>query len=116
MDRVAKGSYSFDFDEWKGVSLEAKNFIRKMLEYDATRRYSAEQAINDPWIKKYTSKSQVDVPLMASALKNMTNFRVFFFFAIFCANSFGRPRRNCKKRLGFSWLITLAPRKKNKSC
>lgn len=76
MDRVAKGAYSFDFDEWKGVSNEAKSFIKRMLEYDTTKRYNAEQAMNDAWIKKYTNKNQVDQPLIATALKNMTNFRV----------------------------------------
>ena len=76
MERVAKGTYSFDFDEWKGVSIEAKQFIKKMLEYDPTKRYTAEQSMNDAWIKKYTSKNVVDAPLMQNALKNMTNFRV----------------------------------------
>ncbi len=78
MDRVAKGTYSFDFDEWKGVSIEAKQFIKKMLEYDPSKRYNAEQSMNDAWIKKYTNKNVVDVPLMQNALKNMTNFRVIF--------------------------------------
>jgi calcium-dependent protein kinase len=76
MERVAKGSYSFDFDEWKQISGEAKQFIKKMLEYDPVKRYNAEQAINDPWIKKYSGKNIVDIPLMENALRNMTNFRV----------------------------------------
>ena len=80
MERVAKGSYSFDFDEWKQISGEAKQFIKKMLEYDPVKRYNAEQAINDPWIKKYSGKNIVDIPLMENALRNMTNFRVSDFW------------------------------------
>jgi len=76
MENVAKGNYSFDSSEWKDVSNLAKDFIRKLLEMDPSKRYSAEQAINDPWMKKYTNEKVVDVPLMRTALTNMKNFRV----------------------------------------
>lgn len=80
MERVKKGSYNFDYDEWKNISSEAKNFIKKMLEYDPIKRYDAEQAISDVWIKKFSNSNEVDIPLMASTLNNMTNFRVYFIF------------------------------------
>lgn len=34
MEKVAKGSYTFDGEEWEDISKEAKEFIRKMLTYD----------------------------------------------------------------------------------
>lgn len=40
------------------------------------KRYSAQQAINDPWIKKYTNPTVVEQPLMKKVLTNMRNFRV----------------------------------------
>ena len=52
MEKVAKGVFSFDGEEWQQISPEAKNFIKKMLEIDTTKRYSAEQANNDAWLKK----------------------------------------------------------------
>ena len=76
MEKVGRGIYSFEGPEWNQVSNEAKNFIRKMLEFDVDKRISASEAINDPWIKKYSNKSEVDIPLMSSALTNMRNFRV----------------------------------------
>lgn len=76
MDRVAKGNYSFDFDEWKNISNEAKQFIKKMLEIDTSKRYSASQAMNDPWLVKFGNKNVVDIPLITKALTNMTTFRV----------------------------------------
>ena len=77
MENVAKGSFSFSSSEWKNVSNLAKDFITKMLELDTSKRYSAEQAINDPWMKKYSVEKEIDLPLMRSALTNMKNFRVF---------------------------------------
>lgn len=38
-------------------------------------RYNASDAINDPWIKKYTSGNPVDKPIIQKALENMKNFR-----------------------------------------
>ena len=72
----AKGNYSFDFDEWKNISNEAKQFIKKMLEIDTSKRYSASQAMNDPWLVKFGNKNVVDIPLITKALTNMTTFRV----------------------------------------
>lgn len=39
--------------EWVNVSNEAKDFIKKLLEQDYNKRYSAKEAINDPWMKKF---------------------------------------------------------------
>ena len=77
MENVAKANYSFNADEWKKASNLVKDFIRKMLEIDPIKRYSAEEALNDPWMKKYSDQNVIDIPLMQSALNNMKNFRVF---------------------------------------
>lgn len=34
MEKVNKGTYTFDGDEWEDISKEAKEFIKKMLTYD----------------------------------------------------------------------------------
>ena len=56
MEKVSKGIYTFESEEWEEVSKEAKEFIKKMLTYDPAKRYTAYQCLNDQWIKKYTSK------------------------------------------------------------
>ena len=52
MASVVKGEFSFDSDEWLGISADAKNLITKLLTKDPKKRYSAEQALKDPWILK----------------------------------------------------------------
>lgn len=34
MEKVSKGTFTFDGDEWEDISKEAKEFIKKMLTYD----------------------------------------------------------------------------------
>ncbi|CAD8100160.1 unnamed protein product [Paramecium primaurelia] len=74
MDKVSKGVYTFDTIEWEEVSKEAKEYIRKMLQFDPIKRYSAQQALNDPWIKRFTNPAEFDKPLMTKVLTNMRQF------------------------------------------
>lgn len=52
---VLRGRYQFKTQEWDGVSLEAKSFIRRLLRMDPTKRMTAEEALNHPWILKHTN-------------------------------------------------------------
>ncbi len=52
MKRVLEGKYSFEYPSFQNVSIEAKKLINNMLEIDVTKRYSAKQCLQDPWIFK----------------------------------------------------------------
>ena len=54
MEKVRIGKYNFEGEEWHQVSSEAKVMISKMVSKDPKKRYSAEQALQDPWILKYS--------------------------------------------------------------
>jgi len=45
MERVKTGIYSMDTPELKNISAEAKSLIRKMLEFDPAKRYSASEVM-----------------------------------------------------------------------
>lgn len=60
MEKVAKGAFSFESEEWDETSKEAKDLIRKMLTMDPTKRYSAQDCLNDPWFKKFVGKVEVE--------------------------------------------------------
>ena len=48
-----------------------------MLEKDTKKRYSAEDCLNDPWIKKFSGNNVVEQPILIKSLNNMRSFRVF---------------------------------------
>lgn len=45
IEAVIKGRYTLDEPEWDDVSLEAKDLIKRLLEYDPAKRISAEEAL-----------------------------------------------------------------------
>jgi calcium-dependent protein kinase len=53
IESITKGEYNFNDDEWKKVTSEAKDLIKKMLTFDKNKRPSAETCIKHSWIQKY---------------------------------------------------------------
>lgn len=54
---VIKGEYHFNHEAFNHVSAECKDLIQHLLVKDVTKRYTAEQAFNHPWIQKYSAVS-----------------------------------------------------------
>ena len=54
---VLDGRYRFPSRDWDGTSREAIDFVRRLLEVDASRRMTAEQALVHPWIMRSSNDS-----------------------------------------------------------
>lgn len=52
---VIKGEFHFDHDSFTNASLECKDLICHLLVKDQTKRFDADQALNHPWIVKYSA-------------------------------------------------------------
>ena len=76
VEKIKSGVFDFPEDEWKYVSQEAKEFIKKLLKVEPKDRLSGEQALQDPWMKLRNKTSQIDKPLAMKALGNLKSFRV----------------------------------------
>ena len=50
MKKIKIGKFKFEPDDWGHVSMDAKNLISRMLVVDPRKRFSAEDAISDPWV------------------------------------------------------------------
>ncbi|KAL5538907.1 hypothetical protein UlMin_045556 [Ulmus minor] len=57
---VLKADPSFDEAPWPCLSLEAKDFVKRLLNKDPRKRMTAAQALSHPWIRNY---NDVKVPL-----------------------------------------------------
>ena len=71
MKKVEKGQFSMTREEFNDVSSDAKNLIKKMLEYNPDKRLSAKQAILDPWFQNALKKDRDSIVISSSALANL---------------------------------------------
>ena len=72
--KVREGVFTFNPADWRNVSEDAKDLIRKMLQFNPKDRYTAEQAMNHVWVKK-TAPKATDAPLEQAHVDNLKNFR-----------------------------------------
>ena len=73
MQNVKSGKFQFPPEEWDNISDDAKNLIKKMLEYEPAKRISAMETLQHPWFGHY---DEMENKLVAkSALDNMKKFK-----------------------------------------
>ena len=56
-DAVRTGRYRFPSRDWSGISREARDFVRQLLQKNPSRRMTVEEALNHPWLIKNVSYS-----------------------------------------------------------
>ena len=57
---IEKGSLKFNHPIWERLSGESKDFIKSALERDFTKRPTALQLLEHPWIKKQIKNPAID--------------------------------------------------------
>ena len=73
MEKVQEGKYTMDIPEFKKVSDNAKDLIKKMLHFDYETRISAKQCLEHPWFKDLDANTES----LEGTLSNLTSFSVF---------------------------------------
>jgi len=73
---VKRGKYSFNSRHWQGISKEAQDFVRRLLQVNVKKRMSVEKALKHPWIVKHTStmKEEDDRSMSSSTLRSESDF------------------------------------------
>jgi len=57
-ENIMNGRFDFPDPEWSEVSDLAKGFIKKILVVDPEKRATAEQCLEDPWLKDFVSNKK----------------------------------------------------------
>eukprot|EP00921_Rhytidocystis_pertsovi_P015571 GHVQ01024763.1.p1 GENE.GHVQ01024763.1~~GHVQ01024763.1.p1 ORF type:complete len:591 (-),score=80.89 GHVQ01024763.1:886-2658(-) len=72
--KVKSGTFSFSGPEWKRVSEDAIDLIRKLLRINPRERYTSEDALKHPWIQSMAKNSK-SVALPDTLMANLKGFR-----------------------------------------
>ena len=100
--KICENELDFSYNEWTSVSEEGKEFIKQLLEKNPEKRLSAEEALQNEWLKKYTF-THVNEEIINRALKNLLEFKCdrklqeftwTFFVNNFCNNSDEEKNQN----------------------
>eukprot|EP00931_Biecheleriopsis_adriatica_P085110 TRINITY_DN5933_c0_g1_i3.p1 TRINITY_DN5933_c0_g1~~TRINITY_DN5933_c0_g1_i3.p1 ORF type:complete len:578 (-),score=167.09 TRINITY_DN5933_c0_g1_i3:168-1823(-) len=75
LSKVKKGIYSFDQKYWKNISQDAKTLIGHLLKYNPKDRYTAEQALKDPWIRDCAPRAESTSIIQDDMVRNLRSFR-----------------------------------------
>ncbi|KAL8782916.1 MAG: hypothetical protein Q9195_009535 [Heterodermia aff. obscurata] len=69
-EKVARGQYTFLSPWWDDISKPAQDLVSHLLTVDPEKRYSIEQFLNHPWIKKSNedTTAAADAPPLATPL------------------------------------------------
>jgi calcium-dependent protein kinase len=74
LEQVSKGALNLDIPEIKALSVEAKNLLYSMLKVTPSKRCTALQALNHPWIKKNEQSQNCNTEQVA-VLNNLHKFQ-----------------------------------------
>lgn len=74
LSKVKKGIFSFDHKDWRNISEDAKSLIGWMLKFSPEQRCTAEQALQNTWIKDFAPRAK-KVSLHEGLVRNLRNFR-----------------------------------------
>lgn len=73
LDSVETGYYNID--KYDHISKDAKNLVKLMMEYDPKKRLTAQQALENVWIKNQAPNSFTINLSRTKVLDNLKNFR-----------------------------------------
>jgi calcium/calmodulin-dependent protein kinase I len=55
------GRVEFTEDDWGGISMEARDLVKKMMNVDSAQRLNAKEALKHPWLQRQTQCKEDDV-------------------------------------------------------
>ena len=71
---VLKGVYTFNLKPFKQCSDEVKDLISKLLVKDPTKRFTAQNAYNHPWVQRKVEEESLNIVISPLVIENMAKF------------------------------------------
>jgi calcium-dependent protein kinase len=74
LKKVSQGAYSFKVEDWKNITHDAKDLVKKLIKKPVKERISASEALEHRWIKE-TAPAAPPANLNKNVMSNLKSFR-----------------------------------------
>jgi len=74
-EQILEAKYDYPEEYWDEISAEAKDFINHLLVVDVTKRLTAEQALNHPWLRQSSKKKSTPLGKLQQKMNNWIHIR-----------------------------------------
>jgi len=74
-EQIMKAEYDYPEEYWDEISAEAKDFIDHLLVVDVSKRLTAEQSLNHPWLRQSSKKKSTPLGKLQQKMNNWIHVR-----------------------------------------
>jgi len=74
-EQIMKAEYDYPEEYWDEISAEAKDFIDHLLVVDLSKRLTAEQSLNHPWLRQSSKKKSTPLGKLQQKMNNWIHVR-----------------------------------------
>lgn len=74
-EQIMKAEYDYPEEYWDEISAEAKDFIDHLLVVDVSKRLTAEQSLNHPWLRQSSKKKSTPLGKLQQKMNNWIHIR-----------------------------------------
>jgi len=97
--KISKGEYSFPDENWKCVSEEAKDLIKRLLCVDPAARLDCTGTLAHPWLSEATPSRALPAPMSKVAVGFNENLKKFNTIRRF--QNTGKQLMNCQRFVNY---------------
>ena len=73
-ESIIEGHFEFEPEYWDGISEDAKDLIRRLLNVDPASRISAKECLSHVWIRQHAPRAS-SVPISPRVIENLRRFQ-----------------------------------------
>ncbi|KAI6647300.1 MAP kinase-activated protein kinase 2-like protein [Oopsacas minuta] len=77
VEKIKFGCYTFPEHDWKDISMDAKDLIRKLLVVEPNKRLTSVEVITHPWLNKKLPNTPLSTPKNAARMKSLYTIQTF---------------------------------------
>lgn len=75
IDLIRRARVPFDMTDWGNISAEARDLIRRLLQFDPARRYDCEQIFSHPWMSGSAGEGSINLERIAAFKEERIGFQ-----------------------------------------